>query len=100
MSFQPIPRVIGASVIIGNLARRKELYEALHPETKAGKAQAAAMNKAQGRGDVSDKLSPTFAEDTSAKTGLSKRTVERDVAIGRDLAPELRDAAPDETSRR
>ena len=31
-------------------AKRKEIYERLHPETKAGTAQAKGMNAAQGRG--------------------------------------------------
>ena len=31
-------------------AKRKEIYERLHPETKAGAAQAKGMNAAQGRG--------------------------------------------------
>ena len=37
------------------LLRRKELYEMLHPETKAGAAQAAGMNRAIGN-NVSAKL--------------------------------------------
>lgn len=37
------------------LERRKEIYESLHPETKAGTAQAAGMNRATGK-HVSDKI--------------------------------------------
>jgi ParB family transcriptional regulator, chromosome partitioning protein len=71
------------------LARRKKIYELLHPEAVAGKAQAAGSNRAQGKGkDVSVKLSPTFTKDTAAKTGQSKRTVERLVEIGEKLDPE------------
>ena len=47
------------------LLRRKEIYEALHPETKAGIAQAAAMNRAVGN-NVAVKMSATsksFVED-------------------------------------
>ena len=54
------------------LLRRKEIYEMLHPETKAGAAQAAGMNRAIGN-NVSAKLAPTsksFVEDTSEKTGI------------------------------
>lgn len=61
------------------LLRRKEIYEMLHPETKAGAAQAAGMNRAIGN-NVSAKLAPTsksFVEDTSEKTGMSKRAVSR-----------------------
>ncbi len=61
------------------LLRRKEIYEMLHPETKVGAAQAAGMNRAIGN-NVSAKLAPTsksFVEDTSEKTGMSKRAVSR-----------------------
>ena len=52
------------------LERRKEIYESLHPEAKAGRSQAAGMNRATGK-HVSDKMSPTsksFAQD-SCKAG-------------------------------
>jgi len=58
-----------------SLKRRKEIYEAMFPETKKGVAGAHASNKAQGQKNASDKMS--FASDTAAKTGKSKRTVER-----------------------
>lgn len=73
------------------LARRKEIYEALHPDTKSGKAQARGANKAQGR-DVSETISPTFATDTARKTGQSARTVQHEVQIARALPQEVRDA--------
>ena len=41
------------------LARRKELYEALHPETVKGKSQAAGMNRSK-TGDVADNVSATL----------------------------------------
>ena len=66
------------------LARRKEIYEQLHPETTEGGSQAAGSNRAQGK-HVSDNLSPTFAEDTAKKTGRSRRTIERKVNIGKKL---------------
>ena len=37
------------------LERRREIYESLHPETKAGQAQAAGMNRAIGN-NVADIL--------------------------------------------
>jgi hypothetical protein len=64
------------------LARRKEIYEQLYPETKQGRAQADGMNKAQGRANVTDTVSVTFAADTAEKTGQSKRTIERHTRIG------------------
>ena len=52
------------------LARRKELYEALHPETTSPGP----------KGGVADNVSaiPSFAADTAAKTGQSERQVRRD----------------------
>jgi hypothetical protein len=61
------------------LRRRKEIYDALNPETKAGVAQATGMNRAIGN-DVSANSAPTFTDATVAATGLSKRTIETAVA--------------------
>ena len=74
------------------LLRRKEIYEMLHPETKAGAAQAAGMNRAIGN-NVSAKLAPTsksFVEDTSEKTGMSKRAVSRLLQIANNLTGDAR----------
>jgi ParB family chromosome partitioning protein len=54
--------------------RRKEAYEALHPEAKHGANQHT-------RGDANF-ASPTFAEDQAAKTGVSKRLVQLDAERG------------------
>lgn len=56
-------------------ARRKEAYEAKHPETVRGVAGAEAKH-----GRASDNLS--FAEDTAKATGQDKRTVQRDAQRG------------------
>lgn len=75
------------------LERRKEIYESLHPETKAGAAQAAGMNRAIGK-HVSGKMSPTsksFAQDTAAKLGVSARTVERTMQTMKGLTKETRE---------
>lgn len=61
------------------LARRKTIYEELHPETKAGVAGGKAR-----QGSAKDTVS--FAEDTAAKTGKDKRTVSRKVQVGNALA--------------
>ena len=50
------------------LLRRKEIYEALHPETKKGPAQAAGMNRAVGN-NVSDKM------ELLTKSPQTRRTV-------------------------
>ncbi len=73
------------------LARRKEIYLALHPQTKAGQAQALGMNKAKGNG-VSAETAPTFAQNTAAKTNLSKRTIQEDVQIANRIAEPVRNA--------
>lgn len=56
--------------------RRKEAYEALHPETKAHVAGAHGANKAMG--NASANLAPAFTADTAARTGQSERSVQRD----------------------
>jgi hypothetical protein len=48
------------------------LYEALHPETKHG---GASGKSGGGKKPKDDKLS-SFAADTAAKTGTSRRTTE------------------------
>ena len=62
--------------------RRKEIYEALHPETKNG-----AHGGRGGKTNETDNLS--FSKDTADRTGVDRRTVERDAArgsIGDDLS--------------
>jgi len=70
-----------------HLARRKEIYEALHPETKRGVAGAEA------RWHASETVS--FASDTAAKTGLTPRTIQQDVQIATRIIPEVRDMIRD-----
>lgn len=74
------------------LLRRKEIYEMLHPETKVGAAQAAGMNRSIGN-NVSAKLAPTsksFVEDTSEKTGMSKRTISRLLQIANNMTQDAK----------
>jgi len=56
-------------------ARRKEAYEALHPETKHGGDRAS--------GQV---VQPNFAEDQAEKTGVDARTVRRDAERGAKIS--------------
>lgn len=72
---------------------RKEIYESLHPETKAGQAQAAGMNRAIGN-NVSGKMSATlkpFSQDTAGKLGVSPRTIERTIQMMNGLTEDTRE---------
>lgn len=66
------------------LARRKGIYEALHPETKQG--AKGGKGNAKPAANETDKMAVSFATDTAAKTGRSARSVRRDVAVGEKLS--------------
>lgn len=68
-----------------HLAKRKRIYEFLHPETKAKVAGGKAR-----QGTASEIIS--FAADTAAKTGLSARSVQQDVQIAEKLDPAVKSA--------
>lgn len=71
------------------IARRKNIYEALHPETKQYKAGGTAKS-ARARGEPANvKLS--FARDAAFKTRVSPRTIERSVQIVSSIPRDLRD---------
>ena len=77
------------------LERRKEIYESLYPQTKAGQAQAAGMHRATSK-PVTDKMSATykpksFSQDTAGKLGVSPRTIERTIQTMKGLTQETRD---------
>jgi ParB family transcriptional regulator, chromosome partitioning protein len=57
-----------------HIKKRKELYENVHPETRKGGAPGRAGG---GKKAKTAKLA-TFARDTATKTGVSRRSVERD----------------------
>lgn len=69
-------------------ARRKEIYEALHPEARAQVRQGHIR-----QGAATDKLSVAFTADAAAKTGRDERTVRRDAARGEALGEALKDIA-------
>lgn len=64
------------------ITRRKEIYEELHPETRAGVAGAEARHHA------TEIIS--FASDTASKTGKTPRTIEQEVQISKNIVPEVR----------
>lgn len=75
------------------MRERKEIWERLYPQTRAGVAQANGMNSKLG--NVAAAAAATFSQDASAKTGLSERTIREDVQIAKQLAPDVRDAIRD-----
>lgn len=74
-----------------HLKRRKELYEARHPETKRGGDYGNQYTG--GRSRLNDTVS--FSQDTAAKTGQSERTIQRDVRIAQHIAEDVKDAIRD-----
>ncbi|MEX0758760.1 MAG: ParB N-terminal domain-containing protein [Tistlia sp.] len=66
-----------------SLARRKEIWERLYPETK----QHAAGGHAKA-GSASDTMS--FAKSTAERLGISPKTIERAVRIANRIPAELR----------
>ena len=74
------------------LLRRKEIYESLHPETKAT-YNGGAFKGNQHDDEVSRKMrvtSKSFAQDTADKLGVSKSTVEREIQTAKNLTPETK----------
>lgn len=65
------------------MARRQDVYVALHPDTAQGKAGAST------RWNATAKLS--FASDMAARTGVSERDIRRSVARYRSIAPDVRE---------
>ncbi|MBD3252009.1 hypothetical protein GF380_06210 [Candidatus Uhrbacteria bacterium] len=68
------------------LKRRKEIYEALHPETKRGIAGATVRHSANSANET-----VSFASDTAQKIGRSPRTVEHDVQIAESIPEDLQE---------
>ena len=69
------------------IARRKAIYEEMHPETKNGENQHTRVRQV-GEGSPAYR----FTSDTAAKTGQSERRVQRDAERGEALA--VRRASP------
>lgn len=68
------------------LARRKEIYEALRPQTKHGgdrKSEEIKMRNPQ--------LEKSFVNDTASATKIAARTISEDVQIAKAIAPDVRE---------
>jgi ParB/RepB/Spo0J family partition protein len=59
-----------------HIARRKELYEKIHPETKHG---------AVGRRGKSSQNENSYVEDTARKTGKGRSTIARDITHAKQV---------------
>lgn len=72
------------------LLRRKEIYEALHPETR-NNGYFKGNQHERPKDTVSNGHEKSFAEDTAEKTGISPRHVNRKIQIARDLQPDVKE---------
>lgn len=71
------------------LLRRKEIYEALHPETKRG--TAGALSRWENATDAASVASSSFIVNTAQKMGVTPRTVSRKIKIAKNLIPEVKE---------
>ena len=97
-----------SGIEFGNLLlRRKDIYEALHPETRhGGDRKSAARKRRIAALDAGQKRVKPFAQDAAAKLGVSGRTVERKIRIAKNLTLEAKcilwdmsGEIPDKTAR-
>ena len=72
------------------LARRKKIYETLHPSTIARNLPGHASNYESSSDKMTGEEKP-FSQDTAEKMGVSPRTVERHVQIAENLTPETKE---------
>jgi ParB-like nuclease domain len=64
-----------------HIGKRKELYEKLHPETKATKA--GGPGRAKTRRQIGDDIAQRFTKNTAKKTSRPERTIQRDATRAR-----------------
>ena len=63
--------------------RRKDIYEALHPETRNGGDRRSSDRQ------VGELKNDRFTADTASRTGQSERKVQRDAQRGESVDPEI-----------
>lgn len=68
-----------------HLKRRKEIYEELYPESKAENIRNAELKQNRGDLTAAREKAISFTEDTSIKTGISARTIQKDIQIATNL---------------
>ncbi|MBD5152030.1 MAG: ParB N-terminal domain-containing protein [Oscillibacter sp.] len=69
------------------LARRKEIYETLHPETRQGQRNGQTSKNET----VSVLENKSFARDTAEKLGVSPRCIEQKIQVAKKLTPEAKE---------
>ena len=69
------------------LKRRKEIYEALHPESKPENIKSKNLPKRNLF--VSGKVK-TFTQDAAEKTGKSQRSIQQDIQIASNISGEVK----------
>lgn len=70
------------------LTRRKEIYEALHPETQQGRRNGQTSKNET----VSFLEVKPFTADTAEKIGKSRRTIEQKIQVAKNLTPKATQA--------
>lgn len=78
---------LSASERATSTARRKAIYEELHPETKHGEFHG--NQHARGSRQLGENHADRFTADTSRATGKSERAVQRDAERGEKVIPEV-----------
>lgn len=68
------------------LLRRKEIYEALHPETKR-----EATLKQYRTAETAKREAPSFNADVAQKTNIPERTLRKSIQRARDIVPEAKE---------
>lgn len=69
------------------LARRKEIYEQLHPETRQGQRNGQTSKNET----VSVLDTKPFTQDTAEKLGVSPRSIEQKIQVAKNLTPEVKE---------
>lgn len=69
------------------LARRKEIYEKLHPETRQGQRNGQTSKNET----VSVLDAKPFTQDTAEKLGVSPRSIEQKIQVAKNLTPEVKE---------
>lgn len=73
-----------------HLSRCREIYNELHPETTKGGDRKSDGEKSKRQIDVLIST-PVFTENVSSQTGISQRTVQRDLEVVDAIPAEVRD---------